>query len=514
MEAIGAASAILSIATAGIQCSVRLSSFATQIRTAPERITHIAEDVSLNTNILQQVGELIKESAGGQDQQSVISTDGVRPTQAEPGVFNASGLEVIMKLASKCQRIFSTLEDLLQKASRQLSQRSGMSVQVKLSRKERLKWPFLQPEIDTMREELKDAKLTLTLMLGVASVASSKKAAQRPDENPKLNTVIVPCSQEDLTWITRSIAAIRKTQNLNTELEKGSSLSRATSAELNTGKLSDIDAMKAGCNNGETNLEATNNLEPKLNQKAGKPSIFDPIITSKPLVIEPARPASQTFSVHILTPQASIQDNEIRIGHRHHTVNLSTKEVQTQLDAWRSSSASSIWDQLQLLTYKERSALETNGPVFSTSPYMIHRQQLEWIHFGEYQAVINGLEATKARTVTAVMSSTTSATSLLPSPRTFWPDLGESHWNQGTQTGSRPRLKLKTEIQDVHVTPQGDIPSASATPVVLPPESPDREHEEDEEQKEGEEEDADESSTESDEDVENVVQSLLAAYTV
>ncbi|KAJ5371550.1 Glucose-methanol-choline oxidoreductase N-terminal [Penicillium concentricum] len=62
MEAIGAASAILAIATAGVQCSVKLMTFAGQVKTAPEQINMVAEEVSLNASILQQLGELAKEN--------------------------------------------------------------------------------------------------------------------------------------------------------------------------------------------------------------------------------------------------------------------------------------------------------------------------------------------------------------------------------------------------------------------------------------------------------------------
>ncbi|KAJ5593779.1 hypothetical protein N7537_010683 [Penicillium hordei] len=62
MEAIGAASAILAIATAGVQCSVKLVTFAGQVKTAPEQITMVAENVSLSASILQQLGELATEN--------------------------------------------------------------------------------------------------------------------------------------------------------------------------------------------------------------------------------------------------------------------------------------------------------------------------------------------------------------------------------------------------------------------------------------------------------------------
>lgn len=195
MEAVGAASAILQIATAGIQCTVKLVAFAGQMRTAPERINHIAEDVSLNASILQQLGELIRESKDdGKSQQGNCSEgqehnvfksaspaiDGsLGQRVSEQGIFNASGLETILKLASRCSRLFDSLSESLRNASQQLESKTTNTGKVKLSHVERLKWPFLKPEMDAIRNELKDTKGTLMLMLQVAMLAYSRNMMQR-----------------------------------------------------------------------------------------------------------------------------------------------------------------------------------------------------------------------------------------------------------------------------------------------------------------------------------------------
>ncbi|KAB8277789.1 hypothetical protein BDV30DRAFT_168124 [Aspergillus minisclerotigenes] len=533
MEALGAASAILSIATVGAQCSVRLISFAAQVKTASERITRIAEDVSLNTSILQQVGELIKQSIdggelpvrweneGAQEQHSMVAGEGAKSTETKQGVFNASGLETTMKIATKCEDIFSALNDRLQNASRQLSHGSGKIVRVKLSRVERLKWPFLQPEIDTMRDELKDARGTLTLMLQVAMLAYSSKAMQRPNWQSQHNTIIIPYSQEDLTWLKRSIVAFHKTQTLETDPHKDSLPTRVASSELNTCQLPDAHATTAHCKHSEAMLETTVHKSTS-NLTAGKRSIFDPIhdpgrklveqlylhqrqkeCTQTGTISEPAEPSSENLTVHILTPQASIQDNEILINHRHHTVNLSPKEVKSQLDAWKSSTPSSICEQLQALTFKERFALDMNKLIGHTTQYPFYKARLEWIHFGEYGPIIHGLETPTARALTVITSS---ETSLLPSPSSFYPD-----WRFDKQDRSRPcpppgkRPKLKVAIDEMNDMPQAHAPeSEAASSVVLPPPSP---------KIESEEEDQDDRLSENDWEAEDIVQGLLAAYT-
>lgn len=186
MEAVGAASAILAIATAGVQCSVKLVTFAGQVKTAAEQITMVAEEVSLNASILQQLGELAKEKVENEPPASddngnnttnntVESVHDAKTTVSKQSIFNATGLETVMTLAKKCEEIFELLNQSLRKTSKQLHAKSGTSGKVKLRRTEMFKWPFLAPGMDTMRSELRNVKGTLMLMLQVAMLAYSRK---------------------------------------------------------------------------------------------------------------------------------------------------------------------------------------------------------------------------------------------------------------------------------------------------------------------------------------------------
>lgn len=186
MEAIGAASSILAIATAGVQCSIKLMIFAGHVKIAPEQISMAAEDVSLSASILQQLGELTKENVEYESQASddndnnttnnnVKSVHNTNTMVAKQSIFNATGLETVMNLSKKCEEIFESLNQSLHKASKQLHEKSRISGKIKLSRAEMFKWPFLVPEIDTMRNELRNVKGTLMLMLQVAMLAYSRR---------------------------------------------------------------------------------------------------------------------------------------------------------------------------------------------------------------------------------------------------------------------------------------------------------------------------------------------------
>lgn len=185
MEAVGAASAILGITTAGVQCSVKLVTFAGQVKIAPEQIGFIAEDVSLSASILQQLGELAKENMGYEprvsDDNGNATNNNVKPvhdintTAPKQSIFNATGLETVLNLAKKCEKVFESLNKSLRKASKQLHERTCTSGTVKLSRAEIFKWPFLFPGINTLRNELGSTKGTLMLMLQVAMLAYSRR---------------------------------------------------------------------------------------------------------------------------------------------------------------------------------------------------------------------------------------------------------------------------------------------------------------------------------------------------
>ncbi|KAL8850343.1 MAG: hypothetical protein Q9221_004758 [Calogaya cf. arnoldii] len=78
-----------------------------------------------------------------------------------------------------CETIFNDIEQAAREASEQIRGRVRFTGgKVKLSRSEKLKWPFLQPSMDTLRNDLKEAKGTLMLMLQVNLLAFIKKTAE------------------------------------------------------------------------------------------------------------------------------------------------------------------------------------------------------------------------------------------------------------------------------------------------------------------------------------------------
>ena len=157
MDGVSAAASIVGIATAGIQISIKIVTLGEQVATASDRISAIGNDISLTSNILQQLGDLIKEKPAGSD----------------VTILSEGGLETTKTSAKVCKRIFREIEGELGKASQILKEKKHrVGEKVKLNVLEKAKWPFLQPSLDTLRADLREAKGTLMLMLQVRSAIS------------------------------------------------------------------------------------------------------------------------------------------------------------------------------------------------------------------------------------------------------------------------------------------------------------------------------------------------------
>ena len=162
MDGLSIAASIVGVAGAGIQISIRLVTLATQISTASERISSIGNDISLTAGVLHQLEDLMTQKT---------PEDGI-------SIFSKGGLETTKTSAAMCDRIFHEVDKEAKKASEQLrSCKKFEAGKFKLSKVEQAKWPFLQPSLDILRADLREAKGTLMLMLQVTSLALSKKMA-------------------------------------------------------------------------------------------------------------------------------------------------------------------------------------------------------------------------------------------------------------------------------------------------------------------------------------------------
>lgn len=161
------AGSVVGITAAGVQASVKLYALAEKVATASQRVTSIADDISSTCAILNQVRELIIPQP---DAQGTLKS-----------VFNSVALNDISHALRRCRSSFTDIEALLRRAFEQVGKRPALHSKIKLSRFEQAKWPFLQPQFDELRNDLRDAKSNLVLMIAVASLALAQRGGrQRP----------------------------------------------------------------------------------------------------------------------------------------------------------------------------------------------------------------------------------------------------------------------------------------------------------------------------------------------
>ena len=166
MDGVSIAASIIGIATAGAQISIKLITLSTQISTASDRVSAIGNDISLTSNVLLQLGDLMPQ----------------KTADAGISILSEEAIETTKTAATMCEKIFSEIEKEIKRASEQLRRyKPGLGKlhgqKIELSKTEKAKWPFLQPSIDGLRAELRDAKSTLNLLLQVATLALHKRMA-------------------------------------------------------------------------------------------------------------------------------------------------------------------------------------------------------------------------------------------------------------------------------------------------------------------------------------------------
>ncbi|KAL8907492.1 MAG: hypothetical protein Q9171_005834 [Xanthocarpia ochracea] len=161
MDGVSVAASLVGIGAVGSQIAIKLYTLATQISTASERITSISNDVSLTSGVLQELGEFMTRETANND----------------TSIFNRSGLETTKQSAAMCENVFKQIEQAAKDASQQLRTKNKFVGKIKLSRSEKVKWPFLHPSIESLRIDLREAKGTLMLMLQVMNLALSRKMA-------------------------------------------------------------------------------------------------------------------------------------------------------------------------------------------------------------------------------------------------------------------------------------------------------------------------------------------------
>ncbi|KAH7408604.1 hypothetical protein DE146DRAFT_752730 [Phaeosphaeria sp. MPI-PUGE-AT-0046c] len=156
--------------------------------TSPPKVCHKHRQAAINYGVssiflLNQLRDLITPQPG------FISAHNT-------SIFNPTALADIHSALHHCRSIFSQIKRFLERATKQVKDLVPRSYsKVTLSRSEKAKWPFLQASVQELRNDLRDSKTNLLLMVAVANLAMARRRghSQRfnPEEQADLKATIV-----------------------------------------------------------------------------------------------------------------------------------------------------------------------------------------------------------------------------------------------------------------------------------------------------------------------------------
>lgn len=141
-EIIGLAASVISIAELGGKLSVKIFTFTRKVKNANKTIDALSQEIAVTGAVLQQLGETLSND------QSVK-------------VCSQEAIDTAKKLVSDTERVFKSLEKLLD-----VDEKSGSKFRKAVNLR-RLKFPFLESEIEEVQANLERLKSSLLVILNV-----------------------------------------------------------------------------------------------------------------------------------------------------------------------------------------------------------------------------------------------------------------------------------------------------------------------------------------------------------
>ncbi|KAF4464678.1 hypothetical protein FALBO_8476 [Fusarium albosuccineum] len=168
-EALGAAGSIVGIVAFGLQLAVTLQTYVEAVAEANDRLREVAFDVNSTAAMLKQLQGLIEEDRN-----------------SDTPLFNVNGVRDVERLSKKCNKIYSGIVILLNKASEdgdkgQIKMETTADAipdasikAINLSFRRKMAWSWLEPRINRCQQELRQVKLDLLLQVQVITLAQFK----------------------------------------------------------------------------------------------------------------------------------------------------------------------------------------------------------------------------------------------------------------------------------------------------------------------------------------------------
>ena len=141
VEILGIAAAVLQIADLGSKVSVKLFTFARKVKNADKHIDAISKDIASTGAVLQELGLELQH-----DRKSVAQ------------VSSQKLISTAQDTVNDCKRLFKSIGAAID------GEKGNKAI---LGFKQKLKYTYLEPEIELLRSNLDRLKSTLALMLNV-----------------------------------------------------------------------------------------------------------------------------------------------------------------------------------------------------------------------------------------------------------------------------------------------------------------------------------------------------------
>ncbi len=149
-EVVGLTASVLQIGGAGAKLSIELFNFISSASRANIDITHIAVDVEVTSNVLGNVGRVLKED----DAKKLVNQDAVQHAR---------------RLINQCDEVFNELSDVVEKA-----RKPGRDGRMRVGFKAKMTWPMREQRVEPLRRRLETLKSSLLLLFNVLQLAIDK----------------------------------------------------------------------------------------------------------------------------------------------------------------------------------------------------------------------------------------------------------------------------------------------------------------------------------------------------
>ncbi|KAK3988726.1 hypothetical protein QBC44DRAFT_359758 [Cladorrhinum sp. PSN332] len=153
------AGSVIGIVAFGLKLGTTIQTYVELATEAEEALRDVVFDINSTASVLRQIHEMLNDSQHAPERHTRLN--GIRPD--------------ILQLAQECERVYKRLILHIHKARGDSKEKAAVGVigpqliELPLSAWEKLKWPFLRPQVERCRDQLRRLDVKLLMVLVVAN---------------------------------------------------------------------------------------------------------------------------------------------------------------------------------------------------------------------------------------------------------------------------------------------------------------------------------------------------------